>query len=141
MVAAVELEQQDDQGLSRRHLVASRPDARSCQTGSPSSQFPASAQEAGMTAPVLILHGPVRPSAAQQAAALPDLGQGLRGPLEPLSADPTPWACETFAPNLACARRSVLRLREALMPPSTPPPTAPVTRGATAGTRPSAWRA
>src|SRR3546814_9313747 len=115
MVAASELEQQDDQGRSRRHLVASRPDARSCQTGSPSSQFPASAQEAGMTAPVLILHGPGRPSAEQQAAALPDLGQGLSGQLESLSADPTPWACETLAANLDGARRAVLWLMVALM--------------------------
>src|SRR3546814_12069809 len=115
MVAAFELEQQDDQGRSRRHLVASRPDARSCQTGSPSSQFPASAQEAGMTAPVLILHGPGRPSAEQQAAALPDLGQGLSGQLESLRAAPTPCACDTLAANLAGARRAVLRPGEALM--------------------------
>src|SRR3546814_20131267 len=113
MVAAFELEQQDDQGRSRRHLVASRPDARSCQPGSPSSQFPASAQEAGMTAPVLILHGPGRPSADQPAAALPDLGKGLRGQLESLSADTTPWACGTFAANLARPRTAVRRPTDA----------------------------
>lgn len=74
-----------------------------------------------MTAPVLILRGPGTPSAEQQAAALPELGQGLSGQLETLSVDPTPWACETLAANLDGARRAVLRLREALMAESPPP--------------------
>lgn len=68
-----------------------------------------------MTGRVELLRGLYGPSAAQHAAGLPDIGEGLLRQLESLSADPTPWSCEAMAANLDGARRAVLRLREALM--------------------------
>ena len=73
-----------------------------------------------MSGPVLTLRGLSGPSIDQQAAALPDIGQGLASQLETLSGDPTAWGCEQMAANLDGARRAVLRLREALMNHSPP---------------------
>lgn len=50
-----------------------------------------------------------------QAAALPDMADGLREQLYTLSQAPTPWACELMAVNLQGAQRAVMRLREALL--------------------------
>ena len=54
-------------------------------------------------------------SAAEQANAMPDLGEGLMAQLVTLSMDPTPSRCEHMAANLEGARRAVLRLRERLI--------------------------
>lgn len=74
-----------------------------------------------MITPVLILRGPGGPSAEQQAAALPDVGDGLSAQLDALSRDPTPSGCEILAANLDGARRAILRLRASLLAESPPP--------------------
>lgn len=55
------------------------------------------------------------PSAAAQAKALPELGEGLMAHLIDLARDPTPVRAELMSVNLEGARRAVLRLREALV--------------------------
>lgn len=74
-----------------------------------------------MTSNVTALRRLYGPSAAAQAAALPDMAAGLQAQLENLSRDPTPWACEVMASNLEGARLAVMRLREALQRETTPP--------------------
>lgn len=75
-----------------------------------------------MTSTILQLRALYRPSAEAQAAALPDMGDGLAAQLAHLARDPNPAACEVMAANLEGARQAVLRLREALM--ASPPPDA-----------------
>lgn len=60
-------------------------------------------------------------SCEAQAKALPDMGDGLAAQLVNLSRDPSPWACEVMAANLAGARLAVLHLREALLRDQSPP--------------------
>lgn len=67
-----------------------------------------------MSACIAHLRG-LGPSAAAQAAALPDMADGLAGQLVTLSRDPEPWRCEQMALNLEGARLAVLRLRESLL--------------------------
>lgn len=54
------------------------------------------------------------PTAAEQANAMSELGEGLMAQLVTLSMDPTPFRCEQMAANLEGAKRAVLRLRERL---------------------------
>lgn len=54
-------------------------------------------------------------SAEQQAAGLPEIGDGLAAQLVALWRDPTPERCEAVAANLSGARMAVLRIREALL--------------------------
>lgn len=70
---------------------------------------------------VCLLHGRHGPSAAQQAAMLPDLGDSLAAQLAELARDPEPWKCERLAVNLEGARQAVMRLRETVMAESPPP--------------------
>lgn len=68
-----------------------------------------------MTGSVTLLRALYRATAEAQAAALPDIGDGLAAQMARLAMDPTPSACEVMAANLEGARQAVLRLRESLM--------------------------
>lgn len=54
------------------------------------------------------------PSAASLARQMAELGEGLHAQLADLAKDPTPVRAELMAINLEGARRTVLRLHEAL---------------------------
>ena len=60
-------------------------------------------------------------SCEAQAKQLTDIGDSLSAQMANLSRDPSPWACEVMAANLAGARLAVLHLREALLRDQSPP--------------------
>lgn len=74
-----------------------------------------------MTATIDHLRGLYGPTAEQQAAGMPEIGDGLQAQLAELWRCPTIERCEVVAANLMGARSAVLRLREALLRELPPP--------------------